>query len=264
MIADLQIHSVFSSYPLYLRNSEIMRKLRSKYKDSEFFDRKNLWWVEDVLIDGISTPEQILKTAKSKGLGAVAITDHNTTIGNLEAQLLSKKYGVLVIPAMEVSTLDGEILAYGIKNKIPFRLTAEEAINEIHRQGGVAVAAHPFNPKHKNQDFARIDEEKIMTLDLDGLEVVSPIFGIQDRWRILAKKMGVAMTAGSDAHTPALIGSVWTEFDNNCNTVEKIINAIKNHQTEVGYNSKRFSLFVKTATEYFCGNTLGRPFIKVI
>lgn len=241
-----------------------MKVLLSKYPQSEFFDKDNLWWVEKFLLDGILSPEQILKDAKSRGLGAIAITDHNTTIGNKEAQSLAKKYDILVIPAMEVSTQDGEILAYGIKTKIPFRLKAEDAINEIHKQGGVAVAAHPFALKHDNKDFAKIEKAKLKTLDLDGLEAVSPISGIQKIWVDTAEDLGVAQLGGSDAHTSAMIGTVWTEFENSCDSVEKIIKAIKNHQTKVACDPKRFSLLTKSVGEYLWGNTFGRPFIKIV
>lgn len=260
MLADLHIHSVYSSYPLYMNNKHKMSKLLKRYPKNAFFEGK-LWWVEYLLLDGVCTPEEILIAAKKRGLGAIAITDHNTIIGNLEAQSLSYKYNVLVIPAMEVSTTDGEILAYGIREKIPMHLTAKETVKQIHEQGGVAIAAHPFAPKHKNSDFARLDKNKIPQLSLDGLETFSPIFGKQAEWEKFAVESKLSKIGGSDAHTQSLIGTVWTEFSDNCNSVDKIINAIKKGETDAGGFNKRWLQITRSVIEYSWKNTLGRPLI---
>lgn len=239
-----------------------MDRLLKKYPKNAFFDKK-LWWLEYLLLDGVYTPEEILITAKKRGLGAVAIAGHNTIIGNLEAQSLSKKYGILVIPAMEVSILDGEILAYGIKEKIPMRLSAKETIDRIHEQEGVAIAAHPFTPKHKNPDFARLDKDIILKLPFDGLEVFSPMFGKQTKWEKFAIDNNLTMTGGSDAHVQSLIGTVWTEFSDDCTSIEKIINAIKKKKTRVDGIDKKWPILAQSGVEYLWKNSIGRPFIKI-
>jgi predicted metal-dependent phosphoesterase TrpH len=262
MKIDLHIHSIYSSHALYVNNQIVMKRFKSEYDVDELFDERNLWWLEKLLIDGISTPEQILIQAKIRGLRAVAITDHNTTIGNLEAQKLSDRYGILVIPAMELSTKEGEILAYGIKKKIPYRLSAVNAIKEIHAQDGIAVAAHPFNMRHFNTDFTRLDRKHIQRLDLDGIEVASPVFGLREKWVDFAKQRNIAITGGSDAHTSGLIGSVWTNVDDKCDTVEKILNAIIKKQTKVAVMPNRVPLFTKTFFEYLSGNLYRKKLYK--
>ena len=83
-----------------------MERLKNKYPESAFFEGK-VWWMEHVLIDGVSSPERILSVAQKRDLKAIAITDHNTFIGSLEAQSLSDKYDVSVISGMEISTSEG-------------------------------------------------------------------------------------------------------------------------------------------------------------
>ena len=51
-------------------------------------------------------------------LNAIAITDHNTIQGNLEAQKLAEAYpDILVIPGVEISTEEGEIIILGITDR---------------------------------------------------------------------------------------------------------------------------------------------------
>lgn len=54
--------------------------------------------------DGTFTPDQIVKYANEKGLRAIALTDHDTLSGINEAKTAGEKYGVEIIPGIEVST----------------------------------------------------------------------------------------------------------------------------------------------------------------
>jgi DNA polymerase III subunit alpha len=52
-------------------------------------------------MDAISLPEEIILTAKSKGLRSVAITDHGVAHGHADMYLLGKKHGMRVIYGVE-------------------------------------------------------------------------------------------------------------------------------------------------------------------
>src|SRR4030043_1401539 len=53
--------------------------------------------------DGVMTPSQIVNYAKSKGLVAIAITDHDTIEGLEEGLLEGERIGLEVIPGIEIS-----------------------------------------------------------------------------------------------------------------------------------------------------------------
>jgi predicted metal-dependent phosphoesterase TrpH len=53
--------------------------------------------------DGVMTPSEIVRYAKSKGLQAIAITDHDTIEGLEEGLSEGKKIGFEVIPGIEIS-----------------------------------------------------------------------------------------------------------------------------------------------------------------
>jgi hypothetical protein len=62
--------------------------------------------------DETMTPTNIVWTAAREGLSLIAIADHNE-IGNVEAAIsAARDTGVLVIPAIELSTPQGHLLCY--------------------------------------------------------------------------------------------------------------------------------------------------------
>ena len=54
--------------------------------------------------DGTETPSQLIRAAVTAGLGAVALTDHDSTAGWQEAFTAASGTGLTVIPGMEFST----------------------------------------------------------------------------------------------------------------------------------------------------------------
>lgn len=67
--------------------------------------------------DGTSTPTEAVRLAKETGLRAVAITDHDTVGAFREAAEAGEKFGVEVVPGIEISTKYGvavHILGYYI------------------------------------------------------------------------------------------------------------------------------------------------------
>ncbi len=95
-----------------------------------------------------ATPvEVLLAEARARGLGAIAITDHNEISGALDAR--AKADGIKVIVAEEVKTAEqGEVIGLFIEEKIPRGMTLEETIAEIKRQGGLVYVPHPFDRMH--------------------------------------------------------------------------------------------------------------------
>ncbi|QAY73586.1 PHP domain-containing protein [Agromyces protaetiae] len=63
--------------------------------------------VHSVVSDGTETPAALLAEAASIGLGAIALTDHDSTAGWAEAAAAVPETGVALIPGMELSTRDG-------------------------------------------------------------------------------------------------------------------------------------------------------------
>ncbi len=94
--------------------------------------------------DSIIEPVTILKIAKKKRLNGVAVTDHLTIQGGMEALKLNTDPHFLVIVGSEIESSNREdIVGLFLTEEIRSRQTAE-IIEEIREQGGVAFWAHPF------------------------------------------------------------------------------------------------------------------------
>jgi glycosyltransferase involved in cell wall biosynthesis len=155
-----------------------------------------------------ATPvEVLLAQARARGLGAIAITDHNEISGAHEAR--AKANGVKVIVGEEVKTADqGEVIGLFIEEKIPRGMTLQETIAEIKRQGGIVYVPHPFDRLHSVPDY----EHLLDVLDsVDAIEVFNPRVAItefNDEAVRFAAKYRIPAGAGSDAHVPQGLGSV--------------------------------------------------------
>lgn len=68
--------------------------------------------------DGTMSPEDIVKEAAKRGVGLIAVCDHNILEGSRQAIEQCKREGIEVIPAVEIDTLSGgtdyHILGYGV------------------------------------------------------------------------------------------------------------------------------------------------------
>lgn len=101
---------------------------------------------------GEMTPEQVAAAARAAGLDFIVGTEHNTA----EAHELWRGVGsddLLVLLGQEVVTRDGHWLALGLT---PGQLVGwdydtgadslEQQLKDVHRVGGLTVAAHPYAP----------------------------------------------------------------------------------------------------------------------
>ena len=155
-----------------------------------------------------ATPvEVLLAEARTRGLGAIAVTDHNEISGALDAR--AKANGVKVIVGEEVKTKEqGEVIGLFIEEKIPRGMTLEETIAEIKRQGGLVYVPHPFDRMHAVPDY----EHLLPVLDdVDAIEVFNPRIAIaefNEEAVRFAAKYRIPAGAGSDAHVPQGLGSV--------------------------------------------------------
>ena len=163
---------------------------------------------------------------------AIAITDHNTTKGYHKVRKLASAYeDILIIPGIEVSTTEGDIIILGITEPPPRPWTPENIINYTKQQNGITVAAHPYRA-YGLGDLAK-------NYDFDAIEILNGISTPQANKMAqkLAKTMSLPGVAGSDAHRVDEMWAVYTEVQASSNT-EEILTAIKKGLVKVGYARK--------------------------
>jgi len=180
--------------------------------------------IHTCISDGKPTVEEVVDYVANKtDLTVFAIADHDEVKGAHEAQEIVKEkgYSLDVIIAEEVTAKEGHVLALFIKERIKSGMSAKETVAEIHRQGGLAVAAHPlFRTRRGNPKYDSMDGVGAVTLikeKFDGVETINatPTFGKNNREAdyINQALLNRAETGSSDAHIKQAIGMGYTLFE---------------------------------------------------
>jgi predicted metal-dependent phosphoesterase TrpH len=125
----------------------------------DFHTHSSMW------SDGTLTPWGLVLEAERQGLDAIAITGHNETWDARVGQRFSRLIGgPIVLVGEEILWPTHHVIAAGISKTIGFRQSAASAIDEVHSQGGVAIAAHAFPDYWAAWDSAAMER-------LDGAEI---------------------------------------------------------------------------------------------
>ena len=172
--------------------------------------------------DGMASIARVLDYVENEtDLDIVAITDHEDVRGGLEARELAAKRGarVEVIPGAEVTTRHGHLLALFIERTPPIFRSVEATIEDIHAQGGIAIAAHPMSWLTRSLSRRTIDRVVARGeagITFDAIEAnPSPAGRVTARQAAArnASHWHLPVCGGSDGHHLAQVGTGWTEFE---------------------------------------------------
>ncbi len=196
--------------------------------------------------DSSLSVDEILNQAVKKGLGGIAICDHNTVVGSLLGMKRAKDLNLplLVLPGLEVSTTGGHLIVLGIRDNIQPNLTPEETIRIAHQKGGVVIAAHPF----KIGSIGNVEN-----LDVDAIETFNSrcIFGENKRAKEMAEALVKPQVGGSDSHVLATIGLGYTEIDAGKN-VRSVLDSIREGRTHPGGQAAPlYVVFIQVVRGFF-------------
>ncbi|MDO5852275.1 MAG: PHP domain-containing protein [Methanobacteriaceae archaeon] len=190
--------------------------------------------------DSAAKLEDIIKYSKNIGLKAIAITDHDNINGTNKIKEMDHE-DLIIIPGEEISSKSGHVIALGIQEHIKALQTTPETIDQIHEQGGIAIAAHPYCLYRSG--MGKIVEE----VNIDAIETMNSrfIFGISNyRAKKLSKKKNIPAIGASDAHFIKGIGSCYTQIPN-ADNVDEILNHIKKGNSSAHGVRTPFQLIIK-------------------
>ncbi|MCK4884422.1 MAG: PHP domain-containing protein [Candidatus Diapherotrites archaeon] len=184
---------------------------------------------------GLSKTE-INAACKTKGIDGVCITEHDFYDPKRYRGIKSIKF-----VGEEILSTSGDILAFGINEQIKRLMSAEETIETIREQGGIAIAPHPFDI------FRKAIGKKIYDLDFDAVEAVNArcyLKKFNAQAHAYATLKNLPTTAGSDAHFAGEIGNAFTEFPEWVNDVDDAMKAIKTKKVKIQSirSSRRYHL----------------------
>lgn len=198
--------------------------------------------------DGVSSPEELITAARAKNLHGLAITDHNTceAIPYLLEKGLMRKDGqpvddFLIIPAVEITTAEGHLLCIGATLPYLKGKPARQVCDMIHERGGLAIPPHPYDLFRAGIRFSTLE-----TLPIDAIEVFNAATTLRRYNRYAfkyAQLRGLPMTAASDAHHAAAVGTAYTILDTADFSVKGILaQLLKSNELNQRYLTPRDSM----------------------
>jgi predicted metal-dependent phosphoesterase TrpH len=166
-------------------------------------------------------PELLEYVQEQTDLSVVAITEHDA----LRPALLAReawargRYRFEVVTGMEVTTIEGHLLALYIEEPVDCLQRLMPTLASIHRQGGICVIPHPMTWLTRSigqRTIERVQREALDGVYFDAIEAASSpagrATGTKAR-RLNRNRYHLAEVGGSDAHFLRAIGAARTIFD---------------------------------------------------
>jgi predicted metal-dependent phosphoesterase TrpH len=188
--------------------------------------------------DGFLSPFDLVLQAQRRGLDVLAVTEHNITFPAFMARWFARRAsGPTVLIGEEVTSRRFHLHGVGLTERVDASAPLGEVIAAIHRQGGIAIAAHPvgrFQPAFE----AELDH-------LDAAEVMHPLaFGGRGeswRWpelrdfyeRALASGHRLTAIGSSDYHFFSVLGICRTLVFARDDSEGAVLDALKAGRTVV-------------------------------
>ncbi|MGE4423407.1 MAG: PHP domain-containing protein [Pseudodesulfovibrio sp.] len=174
----------------------------------------------------ILKPSEILANARSLGLDAVCITDHDTMSILTQCREGFQPDGLLVIVGMEYTTDQGDYLIFGNVRSIPMGLSAEVLLPAVRQRGGAAISAHPCRSWRPADPL--IFERGLCTIaEAENGRNTDAENGLAQS---LIADRNMTAVAGSDAHSLSELGRCPTRFTVPVNSAKDLIEALNQGQ----------------------------------
>ncbi|MCI4319717.1 MAG: CehA/McbA family metallohydrolase [Thermoplasmata archaeon] len=184
--------------------------------------------------DSRATLEGIMDAIVTSGLQGFALTDHNSIDGHRDLRRLSERFPRhLFLPGVEVSTREGHLLVYGVDQLPPVHNPLDETIEWVEAHGGVSVLAHPLRWAH---GVGAAIARRARVSAIESVNGHNPEL-INARAELIAAKRGLATTGGSDAHDSLGVGRAFTEFREEPNSVEEMLQQLRRGQVRASGRS---------------------------
>ncbi|EFE43309.1 PHP domain protein [Trichophyton verrucosum HKI 0517] len=197
--------------------------------------------IHTIYSDGKQTPQRVAELAQQANLSFFFSTDHNTQSSGLIWGAVAPP-SLLVGRGIEVTTRGGHWNALGLNwnEWVEFRYKGDDstaisqAVRQVQRQGGLAVANHPFANDCLACDWS-------FSFDImDGLEVWNGIWNDFDRkavdkWHsMLVQGSRVFAIGGSDYHSsPSAVGTPTTVVRSESLSTAQIVDSLRHNRAYI-------------------------------
>lgn len=175
-------------------------------------------------------PETAVRRADRTGLDGIAITDHNTMSGIAPARKAASE-DLVVIPGEEIDTPEGQLIGLFLSNPVDPWQSPTSVIKEIHQQGGIVLAPHPFDAMREGLTTIAEHVDALDAIEILNSRCIRRRYN--ERAQEFAANHDIPATGGSDAHFAHEIGTACTRvqiqkvIDGKTDTLSVIKNAVR-------------------------------------
>lgn len=179
--------------------------------------------------DSIMSPDEAIQAAMEMGLHGICFTEHDRMWEMEDIKALSSKYNFPVFRGIEVMVQEGgEILVFGLNMNFKTLVNIRTLRNLVIEADGFMIAAHPFRgfPCNTITQFEKAADIVLKRPVFDEVDAVEGYNGRNMEGNnhfacLLADKLGIPTSGGSDAHYKAEVGKCVTIFERTiCNENE--------------------------------------------
>lgn len=183
--------------------------------------------------DSQTTPKDLVeRLVAHPSIKVAAVTDHDSVKSIQTVRALAKPYpDVLIVPGVEISTPQGDIVILGTEELPPKPWTVDGVVDFAKKNAYVSIAAHPFREWGLG--------EAARTSNVDAIEILNggSLYSANKLAHDLAVELHLPGVAGSDSHKPSELFSVYTEVQAGLD-VDEILRAVKKGLVKVSLAEK--------------------------
>ena len=183
-------------------------------------------------------PAEMIEEAKKIGLDGVCLTEHDKIWHPDTVRNLRKEHGFLVLGGVEITSMDGDVLVFGLEKEINGIVSVDELRRLVDEVEGVMIAAHPFRGSFlEGKDFfvpglTLTVEEACKKPFLKPMDTIESINGensdVENEFaEKVCQRLNLTGTGGSDAHSRSEVGHVVTIFENRIEDEKDLIRELK-------------------------------------
>jgi predicted metal-dependent phosphoesterase TrpH len=185
--------------------------------------------------DSFMTVDELIATAKERGLDGVCLTEHDVFWEPEQVAALSRKHAFLVLPGCEVNTDGGHVLVFGL-HRYTFGLHKPAFARQlVDREAGAIVAAHPYRRRFledQPQDRVAMLERACRDEFFRGCHAIEGMNGrgtlLENRFaQDLGRRLDIPATGGSDAHRTEQLGTAATRFQRTITNLGDLIGELR-------------------------------------
>jgi len=173
---------------------------------------------------GWMAPETLVRRAAAVGLDGVAITDHNTMDAVAAARRIAPD-DLLVIPAEEIDTPEGQIIGLFLDHPIEPWQSPSAVFDAIHRQDGLALLPHPFDAMREHLETIGDHVDSIDAVETINSRCIRSRYN--ERASAFAERHGLTKTGGSDAHFARELGTAHTRIEGDASSPERLATIVR-------------------------------------